>query len=191
MEKMTFILGGARSGKSTYARHLAGKYGGRVLFIATATASDDEMTRRIAMHQRERPTDWATREIPKNIAAVLRSSPPHADVILLDCVTLLINNLLLEIGETEPEEKKATNLVTEEMESLVEFIHASEAQWIIVSNEVGLGLVPPYPLGRIYRDLLGYANQKLASSAEEVFWMAAGIAIPIHQFKEAAAFDRT
>ncbi len=185
MGKLTFILGGARSGKSTYAQRLAERRGGRVAFIATATSSDDEMAARILSHQKERAKDWATREIPYGIAAELRVNPLQADIVLLDCLTLLVSNLLLQDNTTEIIESVATARVETEITDLLAVTRDSHAEWIIVSNEVGLGLVPPYQLGRIFRDLLGRANQRLAASADQIFWMAAGIPVPIQKYREA------
>ena len=184
MGKLTFILGGARSGKSSYAQSLAEKHPGRVAFIATATPDDDEMAARIIKHQKERPPGWATFEIHHGIAGALRTSPPRADIILLDCLTLLVSNLLFQDGQTGVDERTAAARIETEINGLLGFIRDGGADWIIVSNEVGLGLVPPYPLGRIYRDLLGRANQELAAAADEVVWMVAGIPVPIQNYRE-------
>ena len=187
MGKLTFILGGARSGKSTYAQRLAEKHAGRVVFIATATVSDGEMASRIRQHQKERPPAWATVEIPVGIAAALRANPTGADVVLLDCVTLLVSNLIFATGQDEVDEITAGARVKSEISDLLGYIRDSGASWIIVSNEVGLGLVPPYPLGRLYRDLLGRANQELAAAADEVVWMVAGIPVPIEAYRQNGA----
>jgi adenosylcobinamide kinase / adenosylcobinamide-phosphate guanylyltransferase len=185
MGRMIFILGGARSGKSTHALKLA-KAGGekRVTFIATATAGDDEMARRIAVHQSERPAGWITREIPYGIPAALAAQPVETEVVLLDCLTLLVTNLMLAGGEEEPDEAAVTARVVAEVQGIAQNARHGQADWIIVSNEVGLGLVPPYPLGRLYRDLLGRANQQLAALADEVIWMVAGIPVPIQGYRE-------
>jgi adenosylcobinamide kinase/adenosylcobinamide-phosphate guanylyltransferase len=186
MGKMTFVLGGARSGKSTYAEKLALAYGGRVTYIATAEALDDEMATRIENHKKSRPEEWETREIPHNLAEVLKKNPIDSDVVLLDCLTLLVSNLLLKHsseGEDIDEEAVYVDGMSE-IEGLLTIIEESRAEWIIVSNEVGLGLVPPYPLGRVYRDLLGSLNQRVAAKADEVYWMAAGIPVPIHKYRE-------
>jgi adenosylcobinamide kinase/adenosylcobinamide-phosphate guanylyltransferase len=186
MGKLTLILGGARSGKSTYAQRLADQHGGRVAFLATATAGDDEMSARIKKHQQERPAGWITREIPHGIAAAIAAEPIDADVVLLDCLTLLVSNVtLLGMDDFDaPDESAAAARVEEEISSLIGTIKKSPADWIIVSNEVGLGLVPPFPVGRIYRDLLGRANQQIAARADEVYWLVAGIPVPIHGFRE-------
>jgi len=187
MGKLTLILGGARSGKSSYAERLATGRGGQVLYIATAQPLDSEMAERIANHQKKRPASWQTLEIPGAVGALLQSRMQSgtlpAGVILVDCLTLLVSNLLLAVSSGAGEdltvdEEAATALVETEVTQLLEAVRAIPAEWIIVSNEVGLGLVPPYPLGRVYRDLLGRANQRLASQAEQVIFMIAGI--PMH-----------
>jgi len=187
MGKLTLILGGARSGKSSYAERLATGRGGQVLYIATAQPLDGEMAERIANHQKKRPASWQTLEIPGAVGALLQSRMQSgtlpAGVILVDCLTLLVSNLLLAVSSGAGEdltvdEEAATALVETEVTQLLEAVRATPAEWIIVSNEVGLGLVPPYPLGRVYRDLLGRANQRLASQAEQVIFMIAGI--PMH-----------
>ncbi len=185
MGRLTFILGGARSGKSNFAERLAAAQGGQVCYIATAQALDDEMQTRIAAHRQKRPASWQTLELSSNLGDALLSHPPSADFILLDCVTLLVSNLVLQAASDldHPDEAAAAKLVEAEIAKLLEAIQAIPAHWVIVSNEVGQGLVPPYPVGRIYRDLLGWANQRLAKEAEEVYWMVAGIPVPIQQFK--------
>lgn len=177
MGKLTVILGGARSGKSTYAENLAQQHGGKVAYIATAQALDDEMATRIAVHQRKRAGAWQTLEIPSGVGKVLLANPLQADVVLLDCLTLLVSNLsmLAAPDVDEPDEQAVAALVEAEIGELLTAIQAGAAEWIVVSNEVGLGLVPPYPLGRIYRDWLGWANQRLAQAADKVIFMIAGI----------------
>jgi adenosylcobinamide kinase/adenosylcobinamide-phosphate guanylyltransferase len=186
MGKVTFIMGGARSGKSTYAEKLALAHKGKVTYIATAEALDDEMAARIEKHKKTRPGEWETREIPYDLAAALRENPIDADVVLLDCLTLLVSNLLLKHSPDDEgiDEEALNEAGMAEMEGLFSIIEDSKAEWIIVSNEVGLGLVPPYPLGRAYRDLLGRLNQAVAARADEVYFMAAGIAMPMHRYRE-------
>ncbi len=185
MGKLTLILGGARSGKSSYAQRLAIKHGGPVVYVATAQALDPEMENRIENHRLERPQDWITLEASRGVAAAVGQKPVNAGVILLDCLTLLVTNLLMGAApdEDHPDEAAAVQAVEQELAQLLVAIRASPADWIVVSNEVGLGLVPPYPLGRVYRDLLGRANQQLAAAADEVFWMVAAIPVPIHTYR--------
>jgi adenosylcobinamide kinase / adenosylcobinamide-phosphate guanylyltransferase len=185
MGRLTLILGGARSGKSTFAQRLAGKYAGSVAFIATAQPGDPEMAMRIATHRRERPAHWITLELPHGIATAWQMQGITVDLAILDCLTLLVSNLVLLAAPDPdaPDEAHAATLVTEEIEALVAMIRETSCDWIVVSNEVGLGLVPPYPLGRLYRDWLGWANQRLAAIADEVYVLVAGIPVPIHQFR--------
>jgi adenosylcobinamide kinase/adenosylcobinamide-phosphate guanylyltransferase len=185
MGKLIFILGGARSGKSTYAQSLAKHSGKSIVFIATAQAGDDEMSERITRHRADRPPEWMTLEIQQNIAAYLKGHPAQAELYLLDCVTLLATNILFQYTEGEvTDEQKATDAIKAEVGELLAYIRSQAQDWIIVSNEVGLGLVPPYPLGRIYRDLLGMANQRFAAAADEVYMLIAGIPVPIHEFRK-------
>ena len=183
MGKLTLILGGARSGKSTYAEKLAAQSGGRVLYIATAQALDPEMADRIEKHKEQRPDSWQTMEIPHGVADVLKERQTQADLVLLDCLTMLISNLILTVTdeEFEPDEDRAVQVVDAEIEALVAFINQSDAEWIVVSNEVGMGLVPPYRLGRVYVDLLGLTNRKVASAADEVYLLVAGMLLPLHE----------
>lgn len=185
MNDLTFILGGARSGKSAYAEQLAAQVPGRVLYIATAQALDDEMQARIAAHQGRRPSGWQTLELPAGVGRALLAAPPHADLILIDCLTLLVSNLVLKASPDmdHPDEPAATALVRTETDELLRAIRAIPARWLVVSNEVGQGLVPPYPAGRLYRDLLGWANQRFAQAAHKVIWMVAGIPVPIAQYR--------
>ena len=184
---LTLILGGARSGKSTYAEALAAKLGRRVLYVATAEALDDEMRARVAAHQERRPSDWFTLEAPERVGAALQASPAAtaADAILLDCLTLLVSNLILakapesDGGAPEPDVDLAWAAVEAELEALLEAYRLLGSHLIVVSNEVGLGVVPAYSLGRTYRDCLGRANQALAQVADRVILMVAGLPVDL------------
>lgn len=171
---LTLILGGARSGKSNYAEQIGRKSGKPVLFIATATALDDEMRDRIQKHRATRPIEWQTLEAPMHVGTALLSETFKADVVIVDCMTLLVSNILLALPE-ESAFEKVMQKVKDEIDSLLAAQEKFGGQWIVVSNEVGLGLVPPYALGRIYRDVLGWANQTLARAASQVIFMVAGI----------------
>lgn len=176
-KQLTFILGGARSGKSSYAEQLAQQRGQRILYVATAQAWDDEMKTRIAKHQAERPAHWQTLEAPLDVGAAIttaQASMHQLDVVLVDCLTLLANNVLMALPEPV-EAVAAENALRQEIDALLTAYQASSASWILVSNEVGLGIVPAYPLGRVYRDALGRANQQLAVAADEVLFMVAGL----------------
>jgi len=177
MTKITLILGGARSGKSSYAEQVAAEQNESVLYIATAEAKDADMAQRIANHQASRPTHWHTVEAPQQIAITLQSRKTLPAIWLLDCLTLLVSNILLSQEEAPLETISAA--VQAEIEALLTLQRQHEARLIIVSNEVGLGLVPAYQLGRIYRDLLGRANQQLAAQADRVLFMVAGIPMTV------------
>ncbi|MCB9102103.1 MAG: bifunctional adenosylcobinamide kinase/adenosylcobinamide-phosphate guanylyltransferase [Anaerolineales bacterium] len=179
MAGLTLILGGARSGKSSYAEKLAAEMGRRVLYIATAEAGDEEMAARIEVHRQSRPAHWRTLEASRDIGRALRALPEQPQVLLLDCLTLLVSNVLLA-QEAEPE-TVIDAAVQKEIESLITAQSHLDIPLIIVSNEVGLGLVPPYPLGRVYRDILGRANQRLAAEASKVIFMVAGLPMTVKE----------
>jgi adenosylcobinamide kinase/adenosylcobinamide-phosphate guanylyltransferase len=178
-KELILILGGARSGKSSYAQRLAAELAGPdVLYVATAEARDDEMRTRIAVHQAERPAGWRTLEAPSLVQAPLEAALGDARAVLLDCVTLLVSNAILSRGD-EPSLAEAESAVSAEVDALLAAYRAGSASWILVSNEVGMGLVPPYPLGRVYRDALGRANQMLAAAADRVSLLVAGLPLRI------------
>ena len=177
MGALILILGGARSGKSAYAERLADERQGAVLFVATATAGDEEMARRIAAHRASRPDTWRTLEAPQGVAAAVAASGDGAPTVVLDCVTLLVSNLLL--AHEAAGEEAIDRAIDAEIDALLGLIAACAAAWIVVSNEVGMGLVPPYPLGRQYRDLLGRANARLAAAAERAYLLVAGLPLDL------------
>ena len=179
------IIGGARSGKSRFAQELALKLGEPVLFVATAVAGDEEMRQRIEEHRKQRPATWSTLEVTTHISSQIKQKIGSAQVVIVDCITLLINNIFNshptgEQIDAAPIEKKVTNEIGE----LVECINRIDASFIIVTNEVGLGLVPTNRVGRLYRDLLGKANQTLAQHADEIYLMVAGLPVQIKPAKD-------
>ena len=171
--QLTLILGGARSGKSDYAERLAAELGQHIVYVATAEVGDAEMAQRIAAHRLARPTIWQTLEAPRHVGAALAEITEAPDGLLLDCLTLLVSNILLAL-ETEPSTSMEA-AVQAELEAILAAQARLDVPLIVVSNEVGLGLVPPYPLGRVYRDVLGRANQYLAARANRVIFMVAGL----------------
>lgn len=178
--KCILILGGARSGKSRFAERLASKHGGSVLYVATAGAGDEEMRRRIEEHRRARPAGWRSLEAIRALGATLRQEAKDAQVIIVDCLTLLVSNLMAGMEDHSPEELTQVEKDLEaEVEELLMAMDSLDATFVIVSNEVGMGLVPPYAMGRVYRDLLGRANQRLAQRAEVVYLMVAGIPVDV------------
>lgn len=178
--KCILILGGARSGKSCFAQQLAQKLGKRVLFVATGEPLDEEMNSRIEEHKLSRPQNWRTLEARVNVGEQIMEQIDDAEVVIIDCLTLLTSNALLT-GDKESLETDQIDYasmderVVAEIEGLIECINNTNAIFIVVSNEVGMGLVPSHRLGRTYRDLLGKANQLLAKQADDVYLMVAGI----------------
>jgi adenosylcobinamide kinase / adenosylcobinamide-phosphate guanylyltransferase len=212
--KRILVLGGARSGKSTFAERLAAECGEPVLYVATATVTDDEMAARIARHRAQRPASWRTLEEPlhvaQRVATVLMleahdapaaedapaTDAPHAQTcatVLIEDLTLLLSNLMAanaskvnteseggasEVrgvseagGATEDTAGEAERAALEDLSGLL----GLAANVVLVSNEVGMGIVPPYPLGRVFRDALGRLNQAAAGGCDEVYLLVAGL----------------
>ncbi|WP_129628452.1 bifunctional adenosylcobinamide kinase/adenosylcobinamide-phosphate guanylyltransferase [Candidatus Oscillochloris fontis] len=172
MSSITLFTGGARSGKSAHAEQYARRLGEPIIYVATAEARDAEMQERIAHHQQRRPATWPTIEAPLNVAQALEAVPMGA-VVLLDCLSLLVTNLLLA-HEADPEPA-----IVAEVNAILAVAQTRALHLIIVTNEVGMGIVPAYPLGRIYRDVLGRANQQVAAAADAVYLVVSGIPIEI------------
>jgi len=189
MGKLVLILGGARSGKSIYAERYAKEIGeDRVLYMATAEAIDLEMQARAEKHQARRPANWRTLEAPLHLAEQVRANLGDANVVLVDCITVLTANIFVEAtGPYEdafdepknPYNPAIEQAVEEEVEALTACAAELPITMLVVSNEVGMGVVPPYELGRAYRDVLGRANQILAAHADEVYLLVAGIPMAV------------
>lgn len=166
------ITGGVRSGKSSYAEALATHLGGRnVLYVATLSANDDEMQRRINKHQKQRPSSWKTIEEPLAVDNVIHKAVDN--VILLDCLSGWVSNLVLEyetLGEAD-----LSTVIHRHVDKFVDKLLITKADVIIVTNEVGYGVVPPYALGRWFRDALGSANQSVARASDNVGLMTVGL----------------
>ena len=171
---LTLVLGGVRAGKSRYAQELA-QGGGRVLYVATAEAGDEEMAARIQAHREERPADWATVEEPIDVVGALESRLSDVDTVLLDCLTLWVSNLLLQA----PDNEETPARIQAQARRLIQLCERSDICWIIVSNEVGLGVIPATRLGRDYADALGRVNQLFAAAADDVIVMFAGLPVNI------------
>jgi adenosylcobinamide kinase/adenosylcobinamide-phosphate guanylyltransferase len=166
--RLLLVTGGARSGKSRYALGRAAASSGGVLFVATGVATDAEMTERIERHRAERPPGWATLEARYDLAAAISGALAGERTVLVEDLATLVSNLLVERATDEAG-------VRAEVEALLRVARESAADWIVVSNEVGLGLVPATPLGRRFRDLLGTANQLVAAAADEAVLMVSGL----------------
>ena len=170
------ITGGVRSGKSKYAENQATAMGGQVVYIATAEALDDEMAERIANHRRGRPADWLTVEEPFDIVSALRKYDRKDFAIIIDCLTLYLNNLLMR-HENEFMQPEFFHKILREIEGLADVIMKHQANIILVTNEVGWGIVPDNPLARVFRDIAGKANQIMAEICDEVYLMVCGIPV--------------
>ncbi len=180
MGQLFFVTGGARSGKSSYAERLASQQPNPVTYLATLEPLDDEMRDRIDRHQAQRPEGWATIEAPRNLVEAYREIAPDR-CILLDCLSLWVSNRLLSLGEA-PELAEVNELERQLISELGELISLASirgADTIVVSNEVGSGVVPPSALGRAYRDLLGRVNQSISASANRAWLLVAGRALEL------------
>ncbi|MEI7925232.1 MAG: bifunctional adenosylcobinamide kinase/adenosylcobinamide-phosphate guanylyltransferase [Chloroflexota bacterium] len=185
MGDVILVTGGARSGKSAFAESLATDAARAVTYIATLEPLDDEMRDRIARHRARRPDDWRTVEVTGDatgdLAAAARTAQ-DGDMILLDCIAVWTSNRLLALRDEAPTPAALDALdgeVTRDLDALLKVLAARSGTAIIVTNEVGDGLVPPYALGRAYRDLLGRVNQQVSRAARHAYLVVAGRALPL------------
>ncbi len=185
MGKSILITGGARSGKSSFAEGLAKGSAGRVLYIATSIPFDEEMENRVKRHRDLRPAGWDTYEGYKCLGPVIEKKDSEYNTILLDCITVMVTNLLLdnpglESGNADCEAfEEAERSIQQEIESLMRGIKKSKAATIMVTNEIGSGIVPENTLGRAFRDIAGRVNQYLAEHCDEVYVTICGIPLKL------------
>jgi adenosylcobinamide kinase/adenosylcobinamide-phosphate guanylyltransferase len=177
--RLILVTGGARSGKSAFAEGLARSGRQPVVYLATAEPGDAEMRARIQEHRRSRPADWRTVDAPREVGPALVTLSPAPGTVLLDDLGLLVTNHLLALaGDDDPTSATAIALDAE-LAAEIDALRAAQAAggWdlIVVTNEVGLGLVPDTPLGRVFRDAIGRANQALAAAADEVYLLVVGL----------------
>jgi adenosylcobinamide kinase/adenosylcobinamide-phosphate guanylyltransferase len=173
LKETLFVTGGCRSGKSRFALAFADDRFKQKIFMATCCAKDDEMRQRIEEHQKARGPEWRTMEVPTALAEAVASHSSQADVILIDCLTLWVSNLLAE--------NKSQEEILTQTDALVQAIDKTPCSVILVSNEVGTGIVPENELARRFRDVAGLVNQKVAGCVNSVVLMVAGIAVTIKQ----------
>jgi adenosylcobinamide kinase/adenosylcobinamide-phosphate guanylyltransferase len=175
-----FVTGGARSGKSRFAEQLAAGSGRDVVYVATMEPSDDELAQRIARHRAERPAAWRTVEAPRALLAAVTAQPPET-CVLVDCLSLWVSNRLLTLGDPPP--SAALDALEARIDEELGALLAHEGQrggpLVLVSNEVGGGVVPEHALGRAYRDVLGRANQRAAAGAARAWLLVAGLALEL------------
>lgn len=165
-KQIILVTGGARAGKSGYAEKRAEDLGARRLYIATAEAKDEEMAQRIAEHKKRRGNDWATVEEPVELSSALLAQRGRIDCALVDCLTIWLSNLLLH---------RDAEVAEDEVDKLVVTLPGLDFHVVLVTNEVGWGIVPDNPLGRKFRDVLGWTNQRIAQAADEIVLMIAGV----------------
>ena len=165
-KELVFVLGGARSGKSSWALHYAEEHYDSCMFLATAEVLDEEMAERVRLHKESRSSKWKLLEEPLKIAKALETECAGEDVVLIDCLTVWLSNILMKMGEAQ---------VVYYQGRLLNALSRRRQTIIIVSNEVGAGIVPEYPLGRKFRDLAGMLNQKIVELADKVVFTIAGL----------------
>jgi adenosylcobinamide kinase / adenosylcobinamide-phosphate guanylyltransferase len=180
MRRVTLVLGGARSGKSRHAEGLARRHKGRLVYIATGEITDDEMRLRIERHREDRGAKWMTVEAPLDLVAALQQADHASAFILVECITMWINNLIYHKMDVAAQVKRLCAALPE-----------MRGQIVIVSNEVGLGIVPDNALARAFRDEAGRANQALAEIADEVLFIAAGLPMTLKKARPARRKERS
>ncbi|MBW2116657.1 MAG: bifunctional adenosylcobinamide kinase/adenosylcobinamide-phosphate guanylyltransferase [Deltaproteobacteria bacterium] len=165
-KEFIFVMGGARSGKSSWALRYAEEHYGSYIYLATAEVLDEEMAERVRLHRESRSAKWGLVEEPLMIAEALETKCAGVDAVLIDCLTVWLSNVLLKMGDEQ---------VATYEDRLLETISRNRQAIIAVANEVGTGVVPEYALGRKFRDLAGSLNQRIAGMADKVFYMIAGL----------------
>ncbi len=178
---MVFVTGGARSGKSWFAEQLALESGRDVVYIATAQPGDSEMRARIAQHRQRRPAGWTTIEAAVDLPQAIGRALTGSGTVLVDCLTIYLSNLLLAAG-TEIDPAGRAGAVDKAIDQIIDIsLKEKDAYLILISNEVGMGIVPEKVLGRFFRDVAGRANQRLAAVADEVYLCVSGIPVLIKE----------
>ena len=180
MSKIILVTGGARSGKSSFAESLCKDRNNSTAYIATSVAFDDEMKERVRKHQESRPQEWETYEIYKDIYKIIKEISEKHDTAILDCITLLVNNLMFVDGididtATEQEINELEDYIKDQVTKLIEEVKKTDLYFVMVTNEIGLGVVPGYKLGRVYCDFVGRVNQMLGKLSDEVYFTVCGI----------------
>lgn len=184
MSNIILVTGGARSGKSNFAESLCRKQNNKTAYIATSVAFDDEMKHRVKKHQESRPKEWQTYEIYKDIYSIVKELNENYDTVIMDCVTLMVNNLMftynIEIDQATSEElNKLEDYIKDQITKLLEAVKKTNLYFVIVSNEIGMGIVPENKLSRIYGDFVGRANQLISKYSDEVYFVVSGIPMKV------------
>lgn len=184
MGKLILVTGGARSGKSSFAENIARELGEKILYIATSLPLDDEMKQRIQKHRERRPEYWETLEAYSEFDELPDGVLKDRTGVILDCITIMVTNIMAEVIEDwdsidHVKAEETEKAVEREISGLLDTIKASSMPFILVTNEVGMGIVPEYPSARVFRDIAGRVNQRLASEADEVYLCVSGIPVRI------------
>ncbi|QJA09637.1 bifunctional adenosylcobinamide kinase/adenosylcobinamide-phosphate guanylyltransferase [Romboutsia sp. CE17] len=184
MSKIILVTGGARSGKSSFAESLCKDRNNKTAYIATSIPFDDEMKARVKKHKNSRPSEWKTYEIYKNIYSIIQEISKEHETVILDCVTLLVNNLMfnsdINVDNANQEEINALELyIKDQVNKLLDEVKATDLYFVMVTNEIGMGVVPGNKLSRIYSDIVGRINQLIASRSDEVHFVVSGIPMKI------------
>lgn len=185
MGKIIYVTGGARSGKSSFAERHVMESGLKRVYLATSIPFDNEMKLRVEKHKDQRGEDWLTIEAYKNLAQTLEEQIGEEKIILLDCLTVMVSNLMImdkeydwdNIGKEEL--RHIEKEIEDEIKGLMNFIEKRDIELVVVSNELGMGLVPPYALGRHFRDIAGRMNQIVAERADEAYIIISGLSMKL------------
>lgn len=178
--KLIFITGGVRSGKSSFAEEVTSGLGSDITYIATAQAFDNEMKHRIHLHRERRPNFWKTVEEPLDVTGVIRKIGSQTEVIMLDCLTMMVSNLMFRLPDAEADlSVENQEKIIDEIRSVAAAAKEADAHVVIVSNEVGLTLVSDNKLGRIYQEIVGRANQVVAAQADEAYLVVSGLPVTL------------
>ncbi|MCE5287418.1 MAG: bifunctional adenosylcobinamide kinase/adenosylcobinamide-phosphate guanylyltransferase [Pelosinus sp.] len=184
--KCVLVTGGARSGKSEFAEQYVEAAGKKIIYIATAQVYDEEMRRRVTIHQERRPANWQTVEAPQAADLVMREAVETADAVLFDCLSMYLTNLVF--AENTPQEVgKRQSYILEEMDRLLDAACQGKATVVFVTNEVGLSIVPENALAREFRDLAGLVNQRFARRMQEVYLVVAGLGVELKKLSVTAS----
>ncbi|MCR8745675.1 bifunctional adenosylcobinamide kinase/adenosylcobinamide-phosphate guanylyltransferase [Romboutsia lituseburensis] len=184
MSKIILVTGGARSGKSNFAEKLCIDQNNSTAYIATSIPFDDEMKDRVKKHKESRPQNWSTYEIYKDIYSIIKEISNNHETVILDCVTLLVNNLMftydMDIDKANQEEiNELEKYIKDQVKKLIEEIKKTNLYFVVVTNELGMAVVPANKLSRVYTDIVGRINQQIASESDEVYFVVSGIPMKI------------